>query len=428
LVISLEDLNHLEEPAKAIQTDPKTLGLGMAKGTGKLIGKTIFSSVFGTTSKITGTVSSFAAQATLDDEYLKQRNIKSSNQPKHAGEGLAKGLRSFGTGLFEGVTDVVRQPIKGAEKGGALGFAQGVGKGLLGLAVKPVVGTVDLITQGAQGIANTTSYFENKNRDRKRLPRFFDERKIVLPYDPLKAQGQRLLYKLPDDRVQNEVYYFHTQIKGDSSNAVALLSNHTFYHFFKPTINIKGGYEIKHAFDLSYITSIHFHDNILAVEIVNSKLQLSKLNIKGINDELKHLYNTLIELQKSITTGVVSYEPPQQQPTESVIREHKANRGLQSPLRLLKEGHLQVGGKEKTSLCTVKEEQLSIIDGKNKPITIPLKQSLVMTILNNPKNLFLVLSKKGDIIELAAPSLRERQAWIDALLLNGAELKKLNNT
>jgi hypothetical protein len=53
------------------------------------------------------------------------------------------------------------------------------------LAVKPSVAALDLITKSTEAITNTTSYLEKRRRKRKRLPRFFDERKVVLVTVPV---------------------------------------------------------------------------------------------------------------------------------------------------------------------------------------------------------------------------------------------------
>eukprot|EP01107_Rhizomastix_libera_P000694 TRINITY_DN1133_c0_g1_i2.p1 TRINITY_DN1133_c0_g1~~TRINITY_DN1133_c0_g1_i2.p1 ORF type:complete len:1535 (-),score=386.44 TRINITY_DN1133_c0_g1_i2:513-5117(-) len=54
------------------------------------------------------------------------------------GHGLALGLKSFGKGLADGLFGIVEQPIKaGMAKKGVI---RGIGKGLIGVAVKPVVG------------------------------------------------------------------------------------------------------------------------------------------------------------------------------------------------------------------------------------------------------------------------------------------------
>ena len=53
---------------------------------------------------------------------------------------------------MEGVTGVVSKPIRGAERGGFEGFAKGVGKGLLGLIIKPGIGVTDLLTDTLTGV------------------------------------------------------------------------------------------------------------------------------------------------------------------------------------------------------------------------------------------------------------------------------------
>lgn len=42
------------------------------------------------------------------------------------------------------------------------GFFKGVGKGLMGAVFKPVTGVMDLASKTAEGIKNTTTYFDDK--------------------------------------------------------------------------------------------------------------------------------------------------------------------------------------------------------------------------------------------------------------------------
>lgn len=46
-------------------------------------------------------------------------------------------------------------PIKGGKKRGLKGAVRGFGKGMVGLVMKPVAGTLDLVTLTIRGIANT---------------------------------------------------------------------------------------------------------------------------------------------------------------------------------------------------------------------------------------------------------------------------------
>lgn len=63
------------------------------------------------------------------------------------------------------------KPIEGAESEGAFGFFKGVGKGMIGLAAKPVVGALDLVSNIGEGIRNTTTVFDTPERDRVRMVR-----------------------------------------------------------------------------------------------------------------------------------------------------------------------------------------------------------------------------------------------------------------
>lgn len=69
-----------------------------------------------------------------DDTVRKQEKVT----------GLTSGLmlagKEFGFGLYDGITGLVTQPYKGAEKEGARGLIKGFGKGIGGLILKPQAG------------------------------------------------------------------------------------------------------------------------------------------------------------------------------------------------------------------------------------------------------------------------------------------------
>ncbi|KAE8451366.1 hypothetical protein EG329_003995 [Mollisiaceae sp. DMI_Dod_QoI] len=51
--------------------------------------------------------------------------------------GLKAATKEFGYGMFDGITGLVTQPLRGAEKDGAAGLLKGIGKGIGGLVLKP---------------------------------------------------------------------------------------------------------------------------------------------------------------------------------------------------------------------------------------------------------------------------------------------------
>ena len=54
--------------------------------------------------------------------------------------GLQAAGKSFGFGLWDGVSGLVTQPMKGAQEGGFLGGLAGFGKGVGGVLFKPAAG------------------------------------------------------------------------------------------------------------------------------------------------------------------------------------------------------------------------------------------------------------------------------------------------
>ncbi|PVH67675.1 glycosyltransferase family 1 protein [Cadophora sp. DSE1049] len=60
--------------------------------------------------------------------------------------------KSFGYGFYDGITGIVTQPMEGAKKDGALGFAKGLAKGSIGLVTKPGAAMFGLLAYPAMGL------------------------------------------------------------------------------------------------------------------------------------------------------------------------------------------------------------------------------------------------------------------------------------
>merc|ERR1711981_1170471 len=140
-----------------VMTDrPQDLGLGIAKGAGSFVKKSIFG-FSDSMAKFTGSVSKGLAAASMDKEFQDRRRMaRSRNRPKHALYGIQVGGNAFAESLASGIGGLARHPLQGAEKEGAFGFAKGVAKGVIGLATKPAIGAFDLASNMAEGVRNTT--------------------------------------------------------------------------------------------------------------------------------------------------------------------------------------------------------------------------------------------------------------------------------
>lgn len=66
--------------------------------------------------------------------------VRPPEKVKGIGSGLKIAGKEFGFGMYDGISGLVTQPYRGAQKQGALGLVKGFGKGIGGLAFKPWAG------------------------------------------------------------------------------------------------------------------------------------------------------------------------------------------------------------------------------------------------------------------------------------------------
>jgi len=118
----------------------------------------------------------------------------------------------------------VMKPIEGAESEGALGFFKGVGKGLVGVVTKPVIGVFDLASNVSEGIRNTTTVFDNPARDRVRVPRHVPVDGVLRPYSVREAMGQYWMKDLDNGAFRREAYVAHINTPG-GDNVVLLTAS-----------------------------------------------------------------------------------------------------------------------------------------------------------------------------------------------------------
>jgi vacuolar protein sorting-associated protein 13A/C len=203
------------EPYQGLVTDrPQDLGIGIAKGAGSFVKKSIFG-FSDSMAKFTGSMSKGLAAATMDKEFQdKRRMSRNRNRPKHALYGITSGGNAFASSLASGIGGLARHPLEGAEKEGVAGFVKGVGKGILGVTTKPVIGAFDLASSVAEGVRNTTTVFDQDGLDRVRLTRFIGTDGIVRPYSQREALGQFWLKTLDSGKYFNEDYLAHLELQG----------------------------------------------------------------------------------------------------------------------------------------------------------------------------------------------------------------------
>lgn len=138
-------------------------------------------------------------------------------------------------GLYNGVTGIYEKPKEGFAKEGGLGLLKGIGLGVSGVVIKPVVGAIDLVTKTTEGIRNTTTFFEERERHRVRLPRHIADDRVLRPYSRDAAIGAFLIRtQLPPPFNTDDSYHasFYTS---PVSRRVFLLSA---YHVILADISV----------------------------------------------------------------------------------------------------------------------------------------------------------------------------------------------
>ena len=194
------------EPAKASVRGPEEFGKALGSGTVEFGKKIVGGAILGTVGTVTGAFGKFSAQMTFDDDYQNSRERNLAG-PEGVGDGLGKGMKQFGKGLFDGVTGLVMQPIKEGKKGGFLGAMKGIGLGVVGLALKPVSGTLDLVSSSMAGVEAEMG--SKRVYARRRVTRHISPTLRVSAYSAEEALAATWLREVCDGKYRNELFVSH---------------------------------------------------------------------------------------------------------------------------------------------------------------------------------------------------------------------------
>lgn len=208
------------------ELDPSFVVGGVARGTESLARHAV-GGFAGSASLITETFSKNMAVLTLDRRYAQRRDRRNTLRSPDREfavtffEGVESGVVKLVRGVFDGVTGVVKAPLRGAERHGMEGFAKGIGKGLLGLLVKPMIGLSDAATDvmiGVQGSVEGESSLLRGSRHAQVRPRrpMYGRDRVLRPYSVADAAAATLMLRT---KLAGENYLSHC----DMDDRVALL-------------------------------------------------------------------------------------------------------------------------------------------------------------------------------------------------------------
>ncbi|GAX25821.1 hypothetical protein FisN_17Lh220 [Fistulifera solaris] len=204
------------EPVKGFQRsvqemDASHLVDGVARGTLSLARHTV-GGFADSAAMLTETFSKNMAVLTLDRRYAQKRDrgeILRDHDDINVALGLGSGVQKLITGFLEGVTGVVKAPIRGAEKKGLEGFAKGIGKGLLGLLVKPIIGISDGIADvmlGVKGSVEGVTGVQSQLTPLRPRRALYGRERSLRSYNMADAAASSLLMRT---RLAGEEYFDH---------------------------------------------------------------------------------------------------------------------------------------------------------------------------------------------------------------------------
>jgi hypothetical protein len=191
-------------------------GKGMRKGTSHLFTEVV-SGAMNSTVALVGTASKGISYLSGDADFVRKREVKRMRRrDDNIIDSLSHGSQQLASGFASGVSGLVKRPVEGAITGGFTGFLQGIGMGLVGAAVKPLLGFADGVTSVANGINNKVN---SGHKTLKRRPARALERSsinmndlIVVPLNLASAVAQDSVV----ERARNKNYsdrfisYFNT--------------------------------------------------------------------------------------------------------------------------------------------------------------------------------------------------------------------------
>jgi hypothetical protein len=128
---------------------------------------------------------------------------------------LKDGSESIVNGFTSGMTGLISKPLEEASKSGISGFFKGLGLGVIGAAVKPVVGITDGLSNLAFGISSQIDpdfRYSHSRPQRALEPSFFDAssdasssisdnvNRVIVPLSLDAAYGQEFVLKRAEDK------------------------------------------------------------------------------------------------------------------------------------------------------------------------------------------------------------------------------------
>lgn len=194
------------------------------EGSVKTLVKNVTHGISNSAAKVTESLSDGLGRVIMDERHEEARQRIRANTAGSS-DHLVAGLKGFGFGLLGGVTSIFKQTYDGATNEGFPGFFAGFGKGVVGTITKPVVGVLDLATETATAVRETSRSAHRTIPKRDRPPRVASGSAGLLPpYNRQQAEGQEFLYII-NEHNYSELFVAYECLRSGTENLRILVSN-----------------------------------------------------------------------------------------------------------------------------------------------------------------------------------------------------------
>ncbi|XP_033150667.1 vacuolar protein sorting-associated protein 13D isoform X2 [Drosophila busckii] len=204
------------------------------EGSVKSLVKNVAHGISNSTAKLTETLSDSLGKVILDDHDNETRQRILELQSNTSSGHLAAGIKGFGFGLLGGVTSIVRHTYDGAQSDGVHGLLRGLGLGLVGTVTKPIIGMLDLASEAASAVRETSKDSHRTSPNRKRLPRCVTSASggLLPSYSSRQSKGQQYLYLINRRNFLEKIIFYEPNLWSDKEARLRLLVSTEYVRIF----------------------------------------------------------------------------------------------------------------------------------------------------------------------------------------------------
>ena len=208
-----------------------------------------------------------------------------TEKPNDFMEGFGYGITSMASGIFYGVTDIVRKPIEGIKQEKNLsGFGKGILKGIGGVITKPIAGVIDLVSKTSEGFKNTINKDVYSQRVRLPMP-LYGKYKFYKEHNKREAEFYYFIKKFFKEsfKIWDFISYYNT----DDKIMLLVFSNDKVYLIDYDGMESLVNIDLK---DISNVKEDNFKVKIFFKRVIKERkssiIKISKT--KHLNDNQAH--------------------------------------------------------------------------------------------------------------------------------------------